>query len=121
MRTDQYDRLKQLSEKLTDVVLIEGDAIKRVEPTVAQGRKNDQYLTQERRLHWRKKNTMATLGILMRIHSLVSIVERAGQKNLPPAGAPDEATAEIDAEAMIESAEKEVEKILDGLRRRPNE
>jgi hypothetical protein len=119
VRTDQYDRLKTLSEQLIDVVLIEGDAIKLIEPKVkpAKGSRGAHYHNAERRLHWRKKNTMATLGILMRIHSLVSIVER---KSIGEPPAPDE-QPDRDVEALIESSEKEVEGILAGLRRRRDE
>lgn len=115
MRTDQYDRLKQISEKLTDVVILESDPANWPQPEADEGEGGAKYFNEERALHWRKKTTFATLGILMRIHALVGIMDRG--RNNPLAA---EAT-ERDTDKMIRSAEREVEKILAGIRRRDDD
>jgi hypothetical protein len=114
VRADQYDRIKALSEKLTDVVLKEGDTITAVVPKADTGKSGAHYHNEERRLHWRKKNTMATLGILMRLHSLVNIIESKAVKDEPP---PSDGEVDRRADDLIESAEREVESILEGLRK----
>ena len=117
MRTDQYDRLKQISEKLTDVVLLEADP-KNWPPTEGvKGKSGAAYFNATRELHWRKKGATATLNILMRLHALVNIVERSAVTNPPT---PDD-QPERDMDELIEKSEKEVEGILAGLRRRRDE
>ena len=109
MRTDQYDKLKELTEELTDIVIKEANHIKAIEPTVARQRKNDKTLIEERRLHWRKKNTMATLGVLQRINWLTGILEREGKHG--HGGRKPEGDARKRTDEAIAEATAEVERI----------
>lgn len=115
MRQDQFERLQQLEEKLTDVFLDEA------EPSVwpghglapnalDQGTRGDRY--------WCKKNAVATLSLIQRVAALVHTVQVHGDTP-PPTGA--EATLGDDEDQLdgaIASAEKEASKLLDELQRR---
>jgi hypothetical protein len=102
VRTEQFERMQSLAEKLTDVVIDEanpdewpGKDTKLIELTRDQ--RGDRY--------WCKKNAAATLSLLTKMHSLLGIVEK---RNVDP---PDEDEHD-DLEDEIKAAEKEATKIL---------
>lgn len=109
MRADQYDRLKALSEDLTDVVLLEADPKLWDKYTLKVSRTGARYYESDKARHWQKKNASATLNILIRIHSLVNIIERRSVTVEPPASEDDA------AERLIEESRKSVEKIIERL------
>lgn len=103
MRRDQFETLQTLSERLTDVVINEADpdnwpgtGIPLVEMTKEQ--RGDRY--------WMKKNAVATLSLILRIHQLVDV---------PNAAAIDR---DDDLDAEVAAAEKEATRFLDELQRK---
>lgn len=105
MRADQYDKLKTLSERLTDVVLIEVDPEKwpgGVDlATLSRDARGDRY--------WCKKNAAATLTLLTKIQSLTGMVERSQSGSTPPQPEVDD---EADLDREIRSAEREAARII---------
>lgn len=112
MRQDQFEKLQELSEKLTDVVLVEADP----ETWPGAGWKPNE-LTKEQRgdRYWSKKNAVATLSLIGRIHQLTDAVRAASADGGADAGAVTNPEEELDAE--IDSAEKEAAKLLDKVQR----
>lgn len=112
MRQDQFEKLQALSEKLTDVVLVEADpdhwpgsGWKPVELTKEQ--RGDRY--------WSKKNAVATLSLIGRIHQLTDAIRLASNAG-NGGGAVVDSEDELDAE--VAAAEKEASKLLDELQRK---
>lgn len=114
MRADQYERLKVLSEGLTDVVLVEADPATWSRKKVATGKHGAKYFNGDRNLYWRKKQATATLNILTRIHALVHVIERQAVKEPTT---PDDA-ADKDVDQLIRESETEVGVILERLKSR---
>lgn len=123
MRDDQYQRLKSLSEKLTDVVLDEADPaswpgdgmttdawrkLEAIDPKEAQRVRGDRY--------WSKKNANATLSLLTRVYTITGIIERSVPA---PTGEADDRGDDLDKE--IKDAEKEAAKILKKVQARAYE
>lgn len=108
MRTDQYEKLQALSERLTDVFLDEADPDnwpgKGLDlQTMDKATRGDRY--------WSKKNAAATVMLLGRVHSLVDVIQRASAgANDPAQGAVAEGEDELDAE--IAAAEIEAARLL---------
>lgn len=112
MRQDQFDRLATLSEKLTETLLLEAEPAE----WPGEGKKLADLNRNERGdRYWCKKNAMATLSILTRVHVLTNMVLRAGQEQ-PPADPADPEQPKDDLDGMIRAAEKEAKKILDSAR-----
>jgi hypothetical protein len=111
VRDDQYARLKGLSEKLTDVVLVEANPEKW--PGVG---KELAELTRDERgdRYWCKKNAAATLTMLMKVHSLTGVLEQRGGFGAPPAD-PEEPGGDVDLDKEIRSAEKEAARVINRL------
>lgn len=110
MRQDQYEKLQELTEKLTDAFISEAD------PAVWPGHgvaiaAMDQQTRGDR--YWCKKNAAATLSVLMRVQNLIGVFERG----IPPAlGAGDDGgQSELDKD--IDSAEREAQRILARLQK----
>jgi hypothetical protein len=108
VRDDQYAKLQGLSEKLTDVVVVE------LEPDAWPGAgKLLQDLSRDERgdRYWCKKNAAATLSLLTKMQSLLGIIERR---------APDTPAAEEhdDLDDEIKAAEKAATKILKDVQAR---
>lgn len=114
MRADQYERLKVLSELLTDRVLVETNPAMWPESKATKSKYGAKYFNEDRELHWRKKHAMASLGILMRIHSLVNIIER-GAIVAPPEPT-DEGESDLDRE--VRDAEREAARLLEKIQKR---
>lgn len=117
MRQDQYEKLQDLGERLTDVFLAEAEPAEWPGAGLKPGQM-DQQTRGDR--YWCKKNAAATLSLVQRVAGLVHTIQLAGGTD--PAGADgseagvaDEA-AQLDTE--IASAEKEAAKLLDELQRR---
>lgn len=109
MRTDQYQKLQDLSEKLTDVVVDELDP----ESWPGAGTQLHE-LTREARgdRYWCKKNAAATLSLLTKMQSLLGVIERSASGDAPP----EDEHEDLDAE--ISAAEKEAAKILSKIQGR---
>lgn len=112
MRDDQYIRLQQLEEKLTEQFLSEADPVNWtgdgiLPKALTQAERGDRY--------WCKKNAVATISLTIRIGSLIGMVQRR-----EPAGDPGEEGVDgaslLDAE--IAEAEKEAKKFLGKMERR---
>lgn len=103
MREDQIQRLKDLSEKLADVVLQEADPDQwpgagQPIATITPQARGDRY--------WCKKNAAATFSLLERTHSLLT--DAVDPRNQRPEG-------EVDVEKQIAQREREAEKLLAGV------
>lgn len=114
MRQDQYVRMQDLAEKLTDVVLDE--AAPDQWPGAGVPLQNLDRDTRGDR-YWCKKNAAATLSLVTKIHSLVHMIQRAdGDPSDPPAG-PDR---DGDLDAEMRDAEKAAEKLLAKIAKKGN-
>ena len=113
MRQDQFEKLQDLSERLTDVAIGEADP----DQWPGAGWKPSE-LTKEQRgdRYWSKKNAVATLSLIGRIHQLTDAVRLASKAGTGEAGAVTETEDELDKE--VASAEKEATKLLDEMQRR---
>jgi hypothetical protein len=106
MRTDQYEKLQALSERLTDVFLDEADPEKWPGAgidlqTMDKTTRGDRY--------WSKKNAAATVMLIGRVEGLVGSIQRASNVG-DGANAVHETEDELDAE--IAAAEKEAARLL---------
>lgn len=112
MRQDQFERMQELSERLIDVAMDEADPDK----WPGAGWAADQ-LTKDQRgdRYWSKKNAVATLSLIDRIHHIVNYVRSASAGGGADPAAVTEAESELDAE--INAAEKEATKLLDRVQR----
>lgn len=113
MRQDQFEKLQTLSERLTDVALEEADP----DNWHGKGLTPDQ-MTRETRgdRYWCKKNAVATLSLIQRIHGLTDQIRKAsaageGGESGAVTGTEDELDNEINA------AEKEAVRLLDKMQR----
>lgn len=115
MRIDQYAKLQDLAEKLTDAFIGEADPDKWPGAGLEPGQM-DQQTRGDR--YWCKKNAAATLSVIVRTTSLIGIIQQ--RSNLVPTddggvvvqfeGGGTTEGSSIDAE--IKSAEKEASKLL---------
>lgn len=110
MRSDQYEKLQILAEKLTDAFIAEAD------PDVWPGAgvaiaAMDQQTRGDR--YWSKKNAAATLSVIVRTTSLIGIIQ---QRSAAGGGAgvpdPEQESEESGLDADIKAAEKEASKML---------
>jgi hypothetical protein len=113
MRQDQYEKLQQLEERLTDVFI--GEA----EPSTWPGHglapnALDQQSRGDR--YWCKKNAVATLSLIQRVAGLVHTIQPHGDTP-PPAGAAPQGDDEARLDGEIASAEREATKLLDQMQR----
>lgn len=102
MRADQIERLKELSEKLADVVLEEADPAEwpgagMPLAAISQQERGDRY--------WCKKNAAATFALLERTQSLLT-----DASELDPRGNPH---VRPELEAEIAAAERRAAKAVD--------
>ncbi|WP_443115489.1 hypothetical protein [Herbaspirillum seropedicae] len=106
MRQDQYLRLQELTEKLTDAFLAEADPDKwpgagMEVADMDQQTRGDRY--------WCKKNAAATLTVVMKTANLLGVTK-------PPSGEGNGADSEEEEEPGLDSeiarAEKEAQKML---------
>lgn len=119
MRQDQYEKLQELTEKLTDVFLAEADPDKwsgtGIEPS-----KMDKTTRGDR--YYDKKNAAATLTVLIRTTSLIGVIQRRTADGAPPlTGAVegqdlDENEGSLDDD--IAAAEKEAKKLMARLNKK---
>lgn len=103
MREDQIQRLKDLSEKLAEVVLQEAD------PDLWPGAGvpiADMTNEQRGNRYWSKKNAAATFSLLERTHSLLT--DAVDPRNQRPSD-------EVDVEKQIAKREREAEQLLAGV------
>lgn len=115
MRQDQYEKLQELTEKLTDAFIGEAD------PAVWPGNgvaiaAMDQQTRGDR--YWCKKNAAATLSVLVRTTNLIGIIQMRGVGG--GAGGVTPAEQEKDdngLDADIKAAEKEATKLLEQLQK----
>ncbi len=109
MRQDQYAKLQDLAEKLTDAFIAEADPDQwpgagLTPTTMDQQTRGDRY--------WAKKNAAATLSVIVRTTSLIGIIQQRSNLGVPDtapaAGEPEETS--LDAE--VKAAEKEASRLL---------
>jgi len=110
MRQDQYEKLQQLTEKLTDVFLQEADPDKWPGAALESGTM-DQQTRGDR--YWCKKNAAATLTVIMKTSNLVSAIQLRSAGGEQGGAAVPEAEAEHDTlDAEVAAAEKEAMKLM---------
>jgi hypothetical protein len=115
MRQDQFEKLQELTEKLTDAFIGEAD------PAVWPGHgvaiaAMDQQTRGDR--YWCKKNAAATLSVIVRTTSLIGIIQMRGAAG--GAGGvtpPEQAQEENSLDAEMKAAEKEANKLLEQLQK----
>jgi hypothetical protein len=112
MREDQYLKLQALTEKLLDVAVVDidpanwtGFGIAPIEMT--QQQRGDSY--------WCKKNAIATIGVIVRVETLLGRLEV--RDNRPPpteteGGDDGEQSLRDELESDIKSAEKQAAGLL---------
>jgi len=115
MRQDQYEKLQELTEKLTDAFIGEAD------PAVWPGNgvaiaAMDQQTRGDR--YWCKKNAAATLSVIVRTTNLIGIIQmRSGGGGAGGVPDPEQAQEETSLDAEMKAAEKEASKLLDKLQK----
>ncbi|AYR23032.1 hypothetical protein [Herbaspirillum rubrisubalbicans] len=111
MRQDQYLRLQELTEKLTDAFIREADPDKwpgagMEVAAMDQQTRGDRY--------WSKKNAAATLTVMMKTTNLLGMIQLGGAEvGAPDAEKPVEEEASLDRD--IAAAEAEAQKMLDKI------
>lgn len=113
MRDDQYARLKQLAEKLADVVIHDADP----EHWTGSG-KTAMELTKSERgdAYWCRKLAASSLSVLVRVFSVTGMVERSMGGTAPQIDPEADGPSELEKE--VAQAERDAKKILDGLQKR---
>ena len=110
MRTDQYEKLQGLLEKLTDVVLQEADPGNWPGNGVAPA-SWDQQTRGDR--YWMKKNAAGTLTVTMKIVSLVGVIQQRGAAGEQGGASVADEKEEADGlDGEIRQAEKEATRLL---------
>ena len=109
IRQDQYERLQALAEKLTDVFLDEADSDnwpgKGILPNAMEAStRGDRY--------WCKKNAVATVSLIQRVHTLTGLIQVASQGGAGAAGV-DDTPEESSLDKEVADAEKEANKLMD--------
>lgn len=113
MRSDQYEKLQTLAEKLTDAFISEADPEGWPGHGVGMAAM-DQQTRGDR--YWCKKNAAATLSVIIRTTSLIGIIQTrskgggGGGVTEPGEALPDAEETSLEAEAK--AAEKEASKLL---------
>lgn len=107
MRQDQYEKLQQLEEQLTDAFIVEAAPEKwpghGVEPgTMDQQTRGDRY--------WCKKNAVATLSLVQRVGTLIGQVQLRSAGATPPEEGEGQQQDHLDAD--IAAAEKEAARLM---------
>lgn len=112
MRQDQFERLVALSEKLTEVFLDEaepenwpGEGI--LPKNMDSGTRGDRY--------WCKKNAVATVSLLQRVHGLTANAQFASAAGAVGGAAVEgeKEESESSLDKVISDAEKEAKKLTD--------
>lgn len=112
MRADQYQRLQELQEKLTEVFLDEAD------PAHWNGagiKLADMDQETRGNAYWCKKNAAATLSVLMRTTNLIGVIQMRSDPGRADAGgvpAPEQDKEEDTLDADVRKAEKEANRLL---------
>jgi len=110
MRQDQYEKLQQLTEKLTDVFLDEADPDKWPGANLESGTM-DQQTRGDR--YWCKKNAAATLTVIMKTANLVGVIQQRSAGGEEGGAAVEGEKPEVDSlDAEIKAAEKEAARLL---------
>lgn len=114
MRQDQYEKLQQLGEKLTDTFLSEADpdswpGAGLPLATIDQQTRGDRY--------WCKKNAAATLSVIMKVSSLVDVIRRQTAGAGGAASVEPETDEPDGLDGEIKKAEKEATAMLDRIQR----
>ena len=111
MREDQYKRLQGLSEKLAEAFIEEADPA-----TWSGAGKNPAQMDKAERgdRYWCKRNAAATGALLLRVGSLVSMIQRDSAGNGGAGEVPQGGDEDGDGlEAEIKAAEEEGSRLLD--------
>lgn len=109
MRQEQYEKLQTLADELTDKALLDANP----DGWAGAGKTAAQMDRLERGdAYWSRKMAMSTLSVLMRVTSLVTVVQNQKNSSIATTSM-NEAESELDKE--IASAEREANKLLDKL------
>ncbi|TYL43905.1 hypothetical protein [Dickeya sp. ws52] len=107
MHDDYKTRLTELSDKLTDTVLVEADP----DHWPGAGKSISEHTKDERGdRYWFKKNAAATLTLLTKVHTLIGLHTRGGT---PKESDPNEGDFELGKQ--IAAAEREAAKIIERM------
>jgi hypothetical protein len=105
VRDDQYARLKDVAEKLADVVIHDANP----DNWTATGKASKQMTKDERGdAYWDRKLAAASISVLVRVYSVTGMVERAGD-------ADPEAPIDDSLDKEVSAAEREAKRILSKL------
>lgn len=109
MRQDQLERMQRLAETLADVFLDEaepenwpGDGI--LPKNMDSATRGDRY--------WCKKNAVATVSLIQRVHTLVGLIRLDSGAGGGAAAVDERQGEESSLDAEIVAAEKEAKKLM---------
>lgn len=110
MRQDQYERLQKLSETLTDVFLDEAEpnnwpGVGILPNAMQSSTRGDRY--------WCKKNAVATVSLIQRVHVLVGLIQLDSPEGGIAAVTGDGTVEESSLDKEIAAHEKEAKKLTD--------
>ena len=112
MKAEQYLKLQDLIERLTDVVISDADPDNWIGKDI---KPNDLTQVQRGDAYWCRKMAVASLAVLTRVVTLVEIIQNQSKKG---SGAAEVTDNDRELEAAVASAEKEAGSLLDKLQRR---
>lgn len=111
MHNDYRTRLTALSDKLTDVVLVEADP----DTWPGAGKPPEKHTKDERGdRYWCKKNAAASLTLLVKVHSLIGMHTRGGTPK--EGGVPDDEAFRLGQ--RVSAAERAAQEVLDRLQQK---
>ncbi|ANA34475.1 hypothetical protein [Ralstonia mannitolilytica] len=112
MRQDQYQRLQDLTEKLTDKFLAEADPDTWPGAGVALASMDAQTRGDA---YWSKKNAAATLTLILKTVNLVGVIQRNSADGGGGAEVPPEQDEPDGLDGEIRAAEKEATRMLNQI------
>jgi len=107
MRQDQFEKLQEISENLTDVFIAEADVSKWPGATIPVDQQ-DKTIRGDR--YWQKKNAVATIALITRVSVLTGIIKRNTSSG--NVGGGSAGVMEEDMDREIQDAEKEAAKLM---------
>lgn len=111
MRQDQFERLQDLAERLTDQALSDSNP-----DTWSAAGKTSAEMTKDERgdAYWSRKMAVSTLSVLTKVVNLVGVAQL---QSAAGAGAAAVTEGESDLDREVKAAEAEANKLLDKLNR----
>ncbi len=116
MRQDQFEKLQAIAERLADVVIIDADPATWAGAGLTSGT-----MTQQQRgdAYWSRKMAVATIGVMMRVETIIGNVTADGRGTTPPATPTPEAGDDHESmlDSEVESCQREAAKLFDRMQR----